>query len=294
MPHQDVKELASGFSFLEAPRWRDGRLYASDFYTQRVLAFDEQGGVETVCETSGRQPSGLGFLPDGSMLIVSMIDRKVMRLVDGRLEDYADLSGLASSNCNDMLVDERGLAYVGNFGWAPQAKAPPVPTRIIIVEPGGAARQADGDVIFPNGMVRTADGRLVVAETFASRLSQFDIGPQGELTNHRIWAELAPGGPLSIADAVASGNLLPDGICIDAEGMIWVADAAGQGALRVAEGGEIVERVDTGALAVFAVALGGADGKTLFLCAAPPLLSHDPADERRAVLLACKVDVGAP
>jgi len=291
MANHDVRRLAAGFSFLEAPRWHRERLYASDFYTHRVLAFDEQGAFETLC-TVPHQPSGLGFLPDGSLLIVSMTDRKVVRLADGAIEPYADLGGIASFHCNDMVVDAAGNAYVGNFGWDPAIDGPVQAARLALIRPDRSVAAVGGDLVFANGMVLTPGGTLLVAETFASRITAYDRLADGMLANPRPWAILGEARE-SISAAVAGGAPLPDGMALDAEGAVWIGDAGGRAALRVAQGGAILDRVETGDLTVFATALGGADGRTLFLCAAPPLRSHDPSVDRRAVLLACKVAVPA-
>lgn len=285
-----VRLLAEGYSFLEGPRWRDGRLYASDFYTQRVLAFDPHGSASLICHVEGR-PSGLGFAPDGSMLIVSMTDRQLLRWRGQRLEQVADLSKLAPGPANDLLVDSRGHAYVGNFGWDATANSPIQSTGLIHVDPAGRATLATDRLIFPNGLVTTDDERtLLVCETFAGRITAFAREPDGTLGGRRLWADLS-GAPFdTIAQAAASRKPLPDGMAIDASGAVWIGDAAGQGPLRIAPGGRVIERIDTGGLAVFAVALGGADGRTLFMCAGPPLLANDPSIDHRACLLACEVD----
>src|SRR5271169_96728 len=167
--------LISGLSFTESPRWRDGRLYISDFYTQRVLAVAMDGTAETVARVP-QQPSGLGFLPDGRMLIVSMRDRKVLRReADGSLVEHADLSALASWHCNDMLVDHDGRAWVGNFGFDLNG-GPTCSTVLICVDPDGTARVVADGLGFPNGMVLTPDGRtLIVAESMMNRLTAFTV-----------------------------------------------------------------------------------------------------------------------
>ena len=289
---RELVVLARGYSFLEGPRWRGDRLYVSDFFTLRVLAIDPDGSVETVCEVPG-QPSGLGFAPDGSLLVVSMLDRRILRLAGGRLSQHADLSGLAPFQLNDMLVDGSGGAWVGNFGWDASADPPIRSTVLLRVDPDGSARVAADGLVFPNGMVLTEDGRtLIVAETFASRISAFDVAPDGSLSNRRLWAALADRPPgRTMDEAFASGSPLPDGLALDAEGAVWMGDAGGRAALRVAEGGEILDRVPTGDLVVYAVALGGADGRTLALCTGPPFVETDHTVERRAQLLTYRVDV---
>jgi sugar lactone lactonase YvrE len=289
---RDVRVLAQGLSFLEGPRWRDGRLYVSDFYTHRVLSFEESDGMRELCVVPG-QPSGLGFSPEGRLLVVSMLDRRLLRLEGSELVAVADLSNLAGGPCNDMVVDRAGRAYVGNFGWDANPDAPIRATVLIRVEPDGSAAVAADELVFPNGTVISPNGKtLLVAETFASRISAFDLAGDGSLTNRRVWASFGPGSVGgTVASAVASGLPLPDGLAHDAEGAVWMGDAAGSGALRVATGGEILDSVPTGELAVFAVALGGDDRRTLYMCASPPLLQNDPSVDHRAQLLACRVDV---
>lgn len=286
----EASVLAEGFSFLEGPRWRDGRLYVSDFFNNRVLSFGEDGSWKPVCEVTG-MPSGLGWTTDGSMLISSMVDRRLLRLDGDVLSEVADLSGLAAWHCNDMVVDDDGRAYVGNFGWDDESDPAVHSTVLVRVDPDGSTHVAADDLVFPNGTVISDDGRtLLVAETFVARISAFDRATDGTLGNRRTWAAFSE--PFtSTVDACASGVPLPDGMALDAEGALWIGDAAGSGALRVAPGGKILEKVPTGDHAVFAVALGGADRRTLFMCSARPYGKGDPRAEHVARLLSCRVDV---
>ena len=249
-----METLATGLSFTEAPRWHNERLYFSDFYTHRVLALDLQGNLETIVEVQN-QPSGLGWLPDGRLLVVSMLDRKLLRLeADGQLVEHADLSQLASYHCNDMVVDSAGRAYVGNFGSDIESGGVPEPANLLKVDLDGSVTVAAENMVFPNGSVIAVDGRtLIVGETFAARLTAFDIDEQGDLQNRREWANIAPHAP--------------DGICLDAEGAIWVADPVGHCVIRVKAGGEIMQKIPTGR-AAFACMLGGLDRKTLYICTA--------------------------
>ena len=288
-----IRTLATGLSFLEGPRWHDGRLYVSDFYTQRVLSFDENGGMELVVEVPN-DPSGLGFAPDGAILIVSMRDRHLLRFNKGSLSEFADLSGHTPYRCNDMLVDECGRAYIGNFGFDPETETQMRATSLLLVQPDGTVSCAATDLVFPNGVLKSPDGRrMLVAETFAARISQFDIQADGALTNRRIWANFATSDHQTIDASLEAGDLLPDGLAMDADGAVWAGDAGGRGPVRIIEGGEQTGFIDTGELTVYAVALGGHDGRTLFMCAAPPLGASDPTVERRASLLSCRVDVPA-
>ncbi|MBY4208084.1 SMP-30/gluconolactonase/LRE family protein [Rhodococcus fascians] len=285
-----VRAVADGLTFLEGPRWHDNALWFSDFHTNRVLRM--QAGIaipEVVCEVPN-QPSGLGFDPEGRLLVVSMKDRRVMRWDRGELSEHADLSSLAQGHCNDMMVLADGSAYVGNHG-SDGPDQPYNPTHLIRVEPDGSARIVGEDLYFPNGMAVTDDGKtLLVAESLASRISAFDIAADGDLTNRRIWAELGPRPTeATFSAAFAGGGLVPDGIAIDVTGALWIAVANG-GAVRVTPEGDIVETIRVPGESVYAVALGGPSLQTLFLCAAPPLATYDPIERPRARMLACEVE----
>lgn len=246
--------LIDGLTFPEGPRWHDGRLWFSDFYSHRVIAADADGVAETIVEVPG-QPSGLGWLPDGRLLVVSMTDRKLMRLEAGGLVVHAGLSGIATFHCNDMVVDSVGRAYVGNFGSDYSTGEPLQAAKLARVDPDGRVSVAAEGLMFPNGAVITPDGgTLIIGETFARCLTAFDRDAGGTLTNRRTWADLDPH--------------FPDGICLDAEGAIWVADPRGNAVVRVAEGGAILQMVSTGDRGAFACMLGGDDGRTLFICTA--------------------------
>lgn len=291
-PVRELEVVARGLSFLEGPRWRGGRLLASDFHTRRVLAFDADGGVETLHELSGT-PSGLGFDPAGRLLVVSMRERQVLREEGGRLVVHADLSALAPGPLNDMLVDPQGRAYVGSFGSDLEAGAPLAPTCLVRVDASGAATVVADGLLFPNGMALTPAGEtLLVAETYGCRVSAFDAALDGSLANRRTWARFGP--PAACGERPAAQlprlSTCPDGIALDAEGALWIGDVAGGGALRVGEGGALLDWIPTPGLTVYAVALGGADRRTLHLCAGPHWLEQDPA-RRDGVLLRCRVEV---
>jgi sugar lactone lactonase YvrE len=254
--------VREGLYFGEGPRWHDGRLWYSDFYDHAVHALDPGGEDERVVEVAA-QPSGLGWMPDGSLLIVSMIDRKVLRLgADHRLVEHADLFALVPFHCNDMVVDAQGRAYVGNFGFDLEAvvsgASSEQPSTVLIrIDPDGRTIVVAADLQFPNGAVITPDGAtFILAESMGSRLTAFDIGADGSLGNRRVWADLAPLG------------VVPDGICLDASGAVWVANARGPAAVRVAEGGEVLDTV-TFSQDCFACMLGGAEGDELFGLTAP-------------------------
>lgn len=287
---RQVDVVADDLFFPEGPRWHDGRLWFSDFYDHRVQTLAPDGTRTVVCEVPA-QPSGLGFTPDGELLISSMRDRRLLRLHDGELVEVADLGAHTGGDVNDLFVDPEGRAYVGNFGFEPGPEDVR-PTALLRVDPDGAVTVAAEDVIFPNGTVRTGDGTLLVAETFAYRISAFDVAADGGLSNRRTWAHFGAEPARDWAQIMATEALAPDGMCLDAEGAAWVADATGRGAHRVREGGDILESVDLGDdLTAFAVALGGEDGRTLYLCAGPPLGRIDPAGGRHGSIRATRVDV---
>lgn len=246
-----LEPLLDGLTFGEGPRWHGGKLWFSDFYVHQVRTVDESGKAEMIVEVPG-QPSGLGWRPDGTMLIVSMTDRRLMRFAGGKLSVEAELNPLATGHCNDMVVDGAGRAYVGNFGYDRHAGEEMRPAALIRVDPDGAVHQAAEGLMFPNGTVITPDGKtMIVAETFAKRLTAFDIGADGTLSNRRVWAE--------------TPTCNPDGICLDAEGAIWVTGAFTHHMVRVHEGSTTTHDMDLGARNAYACMLGGADGRTLFV-----------------------------
>ncbi len=248
-----LQVVAEGLSFPEGPRWHEGAFYFSDFYRHSVFRISAIGTLETVAGVP-TQPSGLGWLPDGRMLIVSMTDRKLLRQeADGSLVEHANLYDLAAYHCNDMVVDATGGAYVGNFGFNSHGGETPREGNLIRISPAGAVSVAAEGLAFANGSVITPDGKvLIVGETRGNRLSAWDIASDGSLSNRRIWADL--------------GKNFPDGICLDAEGAIWVADPRNNETIRFAEGGEVLQRISTGDRGSFACMLGGEDRRTLYIC----------------------------
>jgi sugar lactone lactonase YvrE len=272
-----METLLEGGSFFEGPRWHDDRWWVSDFYRGTVSTVDTSGREEIVLEVPGR-PSGTGWMPDGALLVVAQTEQRILRRSpDGEVTEHADLSSLVSFPLNDMVVDGQGRAYVGNFGFDLMNRAEPAPTMLIRVDPDGTAEVVADDLWFPNGTVIDGD-TLIVGETFASRYTAFTIAADGSLTGRRVWAEME--------------GYAPDGCALDAEGHIWSADGVGGRAGRIAPGGEIVDEVrPPGDLGVFACMLGGDDGRTLLLCAAPDFYEHRRAHAREAVLLTTTVDV---
>ncbi|MEC7398116.1 MAG: SMP-30/gluconolactonase/LRE family protein [Pseudomonadota bacterium] len=272
----ELNVLMDGIYFGEGPRWRDGHLWLSDFYAHEVLKVTPDGSrshVATVLE----QPSGLGWLPDGSMLIVSMKDRKLMRLADGNLTEHADMSSIAAWHCNDMVVSADGRAYVGNFGYDHYSEPEEKTANLVRVDPDGSVHLAESGLKFPNGSVITPDGKtLVVGETRGNRLTAWDIAEDGILTNRRVWADL--------------GKNFPDGICLDEDGAIWVADPRLKETIRVREGGEITHRISTVDFGSYACMLGGDDRKTLYICTAPGS-GPGAAEAPKGRIEYCRVDI---
>jgi len=283
-----TRELTGGIHFGEAPRWREGRLWFSDFYAHAVKSVSQAGDLRTEFEIDDR-PSGLGWMPDGSMLIVSMTKRRVLRrAADGTIAVHADLSGIAAFHCNDMVVDSTGGAYVGEFGFDLDAAiaargvesvlADHPAAKLAYVAADGTVGVAAGDMHFPNGSVITPDGRtLIIGETLGAILTAFDIGAGGALTNRRVWATTAP--------------YVPDGICLDAEGAVWIANPIAPQCVRIAAGGEVLEVIDTGQ-PCFACMLGGDDGKSLFMLTAATSDHVAAAASRTGRIVVAEVDVG--
>ena len=280
----ELRTVVGGYTFFEGPRWHDGRLYVSDFYSHQVISVGPDGAVRVEAEVPA-QPSGIGWLPDGRMLVVSMRDRLLLRREpSGELVTHADLHDLAPWHLNDMVVDAAGRAYVGNFGFDLMGGEEPRATGIIRVDPDGHAEPAADGLLFPNGSVITPDGRtLLVAETRGQCVTAFDIGAGGALSGRRAWA--------TFGTPPAANAVRPDGMCLDAEGLLWIADAGGNRAVRVTEGGTIADEVPSGDLKIFACMLGGPDGRTLYLCAAPSSVEKERSTTREARLLATEVEV---
>ena len=251
-PNKQPVVLLDGLTFPEGPRWHDGRLWFSDFYAHEVIAVDLQGNREHIIEVPG-QPSGLGWTPNGQLLVVSMTDRRLLRLDPDGLTEVANLSDFANYHCNDMVVDNDGRAYIGNFGFNSHAGDPFRAANFIRVDPDGSVSVAATNLAFPNGSVITPDSQtLIVAETRGNILTAWDRAPDGSLSNRRIWADLDGG--------------FPDGICLDAKGAVWVADPRNNETIRVLEGGKITNRISTGNRGSFACMLGGPERRTLFIC----------------------------
>jgi sugar lactone lactonase YvrE len=294
LSERSLQTLLEGGAFFEGPRWHKGRWWVSDFYRHLVLTVEPEGRTGEVLVVDG-QPSGLGWMPDGSLLVVSMRDHRILRWsLEAGVAVHADVSQHCGGHLNDMVVDRHGRAYAGNFGFDLMGGADPAPATLIRGDPDGAASVAAEDLLFPNGSVITADGKtLIVGETAGARYTAFMIQQDGSLTDRRIWAQVAPTPEFTtLEETLGRLQFGPDGCTLDAEGHIWAADEVGARCVRLAPGGEIVDEIAApGGLDFFACMLGGEDGRTLLICAAPDFAEANRTAAHEAVLLTATVDV---
>lgn len=275
--------IVSGLAFPEGPRWWHGALYFSDIHSQQVLRWSPDEGLRVLAHIPGR-PSGIGFLNDRTLLVSSQDDRTVMRvdLVDPSTAPrvHADLSGLATWHLNDLITDDSGRAYVGNYGSGAPPGEPITPAVLILVETDGTVRAVAEDLYFPNGMALRAGGsELVVAETRSEpgRLTVFDVASDGSLSGRRVLTEFE--------------TEWPDGLARDSEDAVWVASPFSGEVIRVDAAGAITDRL---AIAnPYAVALGGPDGRDLFVCTAETWLPEQAAFDRRGAIEVLRVTVPA-
>jgi sugar lactone lactonase YvrE len=264
---REITILVDGRAFLEGPRWRGDALFVSDMHAHEVIRVDGAGAVDVVARFDG-PPSGLGWLPDGRMLVVSMDDRRVLRLEPGgAVVEHADLSSFSPFQINDTVVDVRGFAFVGQMGYDLHGSggAGARPSALLRVDPDGAAHEAAPAMQVANGMAVANDDRtLLVAESAGKDLVAFDVADDGTLSNRRVWAELPD---------------YPDGMCIDAEDGVWFACPVGDRFIRVVEGGEVTDEIPVPGRHAIACALGGPDGRTLFMLTAPTLGNPEASRE---------------
>jgi sugar lactone lactonase YvrE len=267
-------QLVSGVKFAESPRWHRGRLWFSDVHDYAVKCVDLEGNLTKVADAPGR-PAGLGFLPDGRLLMATALDCK-LSVVDpgGSVTEAADLSDLAGATLNDMVVDERGRAYVGDIGFRFGAEAPR-PGRVILWTEEEGARIAAEETTFPNGCAVDGD-RYVVAETLAKRITEFKIAADGTLGDRRVLAEL---------------DDPPDGLCLDAEGCVWVAQPEESRYLRLRRDGSVDRELASASPFAVTCVLGGEDGRTLFLSSADTDLQRLPKGESEGRIDTLVVDV---
>lgn len=279
MLSHDNTLVSSGHGFLECPRWHDGRLWVSDHITHEVKAIDPDGSVEVIARLQ-TTPSGLGFSPEHGVLVVSMEDRKLLRLDDsGDVTLHADFSGISTGVANDMQLHPAGFAWIGinpplNGGIAAKS-------RLVLVGPDGGVHETGGHLHFPNGMALAPGGVLLVAETFGHRITAFDIDSDtGDLTNQRQWAELP-------------SKFRPDGIALDADGGVWFANVltlgSRSGFYRVIEGGEITDVVPTPGLWAVAPGFGGPNLDVLYLCVCETSFEQMARHEGEGSVLSARV-----
>jgi len=252
MPEPQI--LLSGLAIGESPRWHEDRLWFSNWGAQEIIAVDLDGNSEVMARVPTTVPFCIDWLPDGRLLVVAGQKAQLLRgNPDGSLSTYAELGNISGRPWNDIVVDGRGNAYVGNIGFDfPEGEF--TPGILALATPEGSARQVADGVAFPNGIVVTPDNStLILAESYGNRLSAFDIATDGGLSNRRVWADLGDG--------------VPDGICLDAEGAVWYGDVPNKRCVRVREGGEVLQTVELDR-GCFACMLGGEDGRILFMVAA--------------------------
>lgn len=245
-----------GLRFPEGCRWHDGRLWFSDMHTGTLYSADPDTADLRIEFTVDARLSGIDWLPDGSLVVSSMLDRRVLRRrPGGEVEVHADLSAVTPFPTNDLIVDRAGRIIVGGFGYDLYGGGEQQPGPLIGIDPDGSVRILADDLVFPNGMVLLTDGTLVVAETWGARLRAYEIAPSGDLVNDRIWAPLPEGST-------------PDGICRDASDAVWVSSIVDGRFLRVREGGEVLDTIDLGGRLAVDCVLGGDDGRTLLMSTA--------------------------
>jgi sugar lactone lactonase YvrE len=286
--------LLAGGTFFEGARWHEGRWYASDFGHHRVISIDPDSRWWRT-EMELEVPSGLGWLPDGSLVAVSMTGHKLWRRGDrGEVTIYADLAEFSRGEANDMVIDAKGRAYVGSYGFDLGAAEDPKGATLMRVDPDGSVHAAAADLQFPNGAMIAPDGRtLIVAETIAARFSAFTIGDDGGLTDRRVYAQVAPTPSPGTLDQVLAGvQFAPDGATLDAQGCLWAGDSLHHRAARISPAGAILEEIPAPEDRVFYGAmLGGEDGRTLMLTAAPDWRQSRPEGELASELYTVRVDV---
>lgn len=276
--------VVTDLHFAESPRWHDDRLWFSDFYGGVVQSVLPDGSDLRLEASVAGQPSGLGWLPDGTLLIVSMRDRLVLRRSpSGSLDVHADLSALATGHLNDMVVDAAGRAYVGNFGFDLMGGGDMAPASLHRVDPSGAVTEVADDLWFPNGSVITDDGILLVNETFGNRITAFDIQADGSLANRRVWASFGPVPTArEFADVVPQLVVAPDGSGLAPDGTLWIADGTNPRLLHLGSDGGVLEEIRPGT-PVYACAVGG---DTLFACAAPDFFEMPRKAAREGSIIA--------
>jgi sugar lactone lactonase YvrE len=286
VPDHDVELLADGFAFLESPRWHAGRLWAADLFAGQILAFSSTGETELALNAAG-MPAGLGWNPAERLHVVTA-DGRMLAESRGHLVELIHRIDRGSARCNEITIDDHGRAFVGLFGLRGGA--------LRRLNPDGSQKTVATDLLLPNGHALTADGQtLILAESAGQRLTAFSLTSDGELTDRRVWASFGlPATASTLREVIGQVKVWPDGIALDATGAIWVANPFGHEVMRVLEGGEVTDRVSTAPLTAYACALGGTDGRTLYICAAPPSVPETARQtQRTGRLLATRVTVPA-
>jgi sugar lactone lactonase YvrE len=277
--------LATGFAFLETPRWREGRLWAADMFAERLVAIATDGTVQTI-DVPG-VPTGIGWNPQGKLLVLTR-DGRLLRNSGDTFDQIGPAVHDGPAPCNELTVTAGGIGLVGVFGLATGA--------LLAVTPDGSPRMVADDLLLPNGQQLTPDGHtLLVAESAGPRITAFTVQDDGTLHDRRVWAAFGePATARSLRDVLGQVTVWADGITLDAAGGVWVADPFGRQAFRVTAGGEVTDRISTGQLACYAAALGGHDGRTLYLCtAAPGLDEASRRSQRAATLVSYRVQIPA-
>jgi sugar lactone lactonase YvrE len=284
--------LSNGHAFLEGVRWHDGAAYASDFHKKQVLRWEGgEGDPEVIIELED-EPSGIDWTPEGVLVISSQVDRKLLKVVDGEAQEFADLREYAGGNANDLCIDGQGRSWVGNFGWDVYTDPVIKPAKLLRVDPDGSIHPVADGIECPNGIAVTDDEKtLYVAETFAARILAFDIEDDGSLSGRRVWASFGEKTWTELPEMLASSTLLPDGIALDAEGAIWATDCHGSGVTRVAEGGEVLDYVSSAPDATFSVGLSRGESPQMFMATTFPFGGGDPWTEHKSKMRRVPVDV---
>ena len=273
----EQRQLAASLKFAEAPRWKNDRLWFSDVHDYKLKTVTLDGVVSVVAAVPSR-PSGLGFLPDGRLLMATALDCKLWTVTStGQVTEVADLSHLAQGVLNDMVVDGAGRAFVGDTGFKMGTGQPPRPGRVLCWQEGRQARVVAEEVVFPNGCVVTPDGaRFLIAETMAKRVSAFTISKDGSLSDRTVFAEL---------------ESPPDGLCLDTEAALWVGLPHASAFIRVTADGKIDRSIPSAAPFAVTCALGGPNRRTLFLCSADTDLNRLGKGDTTARIDTIEVDV---
>lgn len=279
----DIRLFAQGLHFSECPRWHQGQLWMSDIWGRTVYRFDIDGRRHAV-QTFDDDPGGLGWLPDGRLLVVGMERRVLFRRDPSGPVAHADLTAFAPWPCNDMITADDGTAYVTQFGYDVWGGTTPLlPAPLLRVSPSGEVDVVARDLLCPNGIALSADGRtLVVAEPGGSRITRFSVQPDGSLSDRTVFAQLAPVSGQQYAP--------PDGICLDEAGAVWAAEPMGRRVLRIEPGGRVSQEIPLD-VPPLAVALGGPDRRTLFVCFSKQLSKPHRTPDPLAGIYAVQVDV---